>query len=316
MEFKDYYEVMGVESLASADEIKRAYRKLARKYHPDVSEEKDAEERFKEVGEAYEVLRDPQKREQYDQLRKGGYQAGDSFRPPPDWGEAFRSGGFGSGGFADSAYASAGGGFSDFFETLFGRAARQQQAPQRGQDLYATVEIDLETAYAGGMRRISLQQPEVTPDGSVRSAIKTLEVKIPPGMTEGRQIRLAGKGGPGPTAGDLYLEIRHAPHRWFEADGRDIHLTLPIAPWEAALGEKVSVPTLAGRVEMNIRAGAASGQRLRLKGKGLPGQPSGDQYVTLKIVVPEAKTEQQRKVFEAERDGFDFNPRQHLESSL
>ncbi|MEM7054887.1 MAG: DnaJ C-terminal domain-containing protein [Pseudomonadota bacterium] len=314
MEFKDYYKLMGVDASASADEIKRAYRKLARKYHPDVSEEKDAEERFKEVGEAYEVLRDPQKREQYDQLRAGGYQGGDSFRPPPDWGDAFGSGGVG-GGFSGTDYGRSAGGFSDFFETLFGRAARQQQAPRRGQDIHASVEIDLETAYAGGMRRISLQQPEVAADGSVQTAVKSLDVKIPPGMTEGKQIRLAGKGGPGPQPGDLYLQIRHAPHRWFEADGRDIHLTVPIAPWEAALGANVSVPTLGGRVNMNIKPGATSGQRLRLKHKGLPGSPVGDQYVTLKIAVPKAESEQQRELFEAMRNEFDFNPRQHLELS-
>ncbi len=314
MEFKDYYKVMGVESSASADEIKRAYRKLARKYHPDVSDEADAEERFKEVGEAYEVLRDPEKREQYDQLRAGGYQGGESFRPPPDWGEPSGSGGF-NGGFSGADYGQSAGGFSDFFESLFGQARRQQRAPQRGQDLHATVEIDLETAYAGGTRRISLQQQTVTADGSVQPVMKSLDVKIPPGMTAGKQIRLAGKGGPGQQAGDLYLEIKHAPHRWFEADGRDIHLTLPIAPWEAALGAKVAVPTLSGRVSMNINAGAASGQRLRLKGKGLPGKPAGDQFVVLKIVVPEVQNEQQRTLFEAERDGFDFNPRRHLESS-
>ena len=312
MEFKDYYKMMGVEASASADEIKRAYRKLARKYHPDVSEEKDAEERFKEVGEAYEVLRDPQKREQYDQLRAGGYRGGDSFRPPPDWGEAFGFGG--SDGFSSAGYRQASGGFSDFFETLFGQAARQRQSPQRGQDLHATVEIDLETAYTGGTRRISLQQPEVMADGSVQNVVKSLDVKIPAGMSEGKQIRLAGKGGPGPQAGDLYLEIKHTQHPWFDAEGRDIHLILPIAAWEAALGTQVSVPTLGGRVSMAIPSGAASGQRLRLKGKGLPGQPNGDQYVTLKIVVPKPQNEQQRSLFEAERDGFEFNPRPHLET--
>ena len=152
-------------------------------------------------------------------------------------------------------------------------------------------------------------------DGSVQSAVKSIDVKIPAGMTEGKQIRLAGKGGPGPQPGDLYLQIKHAPHRWFEADGRDIHLTLPIAPWEAALGAKVSVPTLSGSVNMTIQAGAASGQRLRLKGKGLSGNPAGDQYVALKIVVPKAENEDQRKIFEAMRDEFRFNPRQHLELS-
>jgi len=319
MEFKDYYKIMGVEPEAGADEIKRAYRKLARKYHPDVSDDPNAEERFKEVGEAYEALKDPAKREEYDQLRKGGWRGGQEFRPPPGWSQQGDGGGFdfsgvgGGGGFrAEDA-----GGFSDFFETLFGGGGRQRRA-HKGADVRARVEIDLETAYAGGTRRISLERPERAADGSVQRKIRSMDVKIPPGMTEGRQIRLAGKGDPGPggaPAGDLYLEIHITPHRLFEIDGKNVHLTLPIAPWEAALGAKVSVPTLAGKVEMNIPPGATSGQRLRLKGRGLPGKPPGDQYALLKIVAPKPADEAQRKLYEQQRDTFEFDPRSGMEAT-
>jgi curved DNA-binding protein len=322
MEFKDYYGIMGVEPDAGADEIKRAYRKLARKYHPDVSDEPDAETRFKEIGEAYEVLKDPAKREQYDQLRAGGWRGGESFRPPPDWQGGFDfSGRGGDGGFgAGPGFGGFGGedaaGFSDFFESLFGGGRRRR--PNKGADVRARIDIDLETAFAGGTRRITLERPERAADGSVRRKPRSLEVKIPPGMTEGRQIRLAGKGDPGPgnaPDGDLYLEIHLQPHRLFEVDGRDVHLTLPVAPWEAALGARVSVPTLAGRVEMNVPAGASSGQRLRLKGRGLPGKPPGDQYVVLKVVAPRPDSDEQRRSYERQRELFDFNPRAEMEVS-
>jgi len=318
MEFKDYYKIMGVAPEASADEIKRAYRKLARKYHPDVSDESDAEVRFKEVGEAYEVLRDPGKRAEYDQLRAGGWRGGEEFRPPPDWEDAFggrrdgsQSWHFGDGGGFQAEDAA---GFSDFFESLFGGGRRRR--PHKGSDLRARAEIDLETAFSGGTRRISLERPERAADGSVRRKRRSLDVRIPPGMTEGRQIRLAGKGDPGPgnaPDGDLYLEIHIKPHRLFELDGRDIYLTLPIAPWEAALGGRVKVPTLAGPVEMNVPAGAASGQRLRLKGRGLPGDPPGDQYAILKVVAPKPADDAQRALYEKLRETSDFNPRAGME---
>lgn len=321
MEFKDYYKVMGVEPDASAEDIKRAYRKLARKYHPDVSEDPNAEDRFKEIGEAYEVLKDPAKREEYDQLRKGGWRGGEEFRPPPGWGSADGRGG--AGGFDFSGFGDGGGfgaedagGFSDFFESLFGGGGRQRRA-HKGADVRARVEIDLETAYGGGTRRISLERPERAPDGSVQRKVRSMDVKIPAGMTEGRQIRLAGKGDPGPgnaPAGDLYLEIHITPHRLFEVDGKDVHLTLPLAPWEAALGATISVPTLAGKVEMNIPAGATSGQRLRLKGRGLPGKPAGDQYALLKIVAPKPENDAQEKFYEQMRDTFDFDPRAGMEA--
>ncbi|NKI34489.1 DnaJ domain-containing protein [Wenzhouxiangella sp. XN79A] len=300
MEFKDYYSTMGVSPDAGADAIKKAYRRLARKYHPDVSDEPDAEARFKELGEAYEVLRDPEKREAYDQLRRGGHRPGESFRPPPDWSSAgfeFRDGG----GF----HAEDLGGFSDFFESLFGSARRARPEAPRGRDLRARIDIDLETAFAGGSRRISL--------GGDRA--RSLDVRIPAGVTEGKRIRLAGKGEPGPPGappGDLYLDVHLQPHRTFEVDERDVQLVLPIAPWEAALGAAIEVPTLAGRVAMKIPPGAASGQRLRLRGRGLPGSPPGDQYVTLKIVAPPA-TEDTRPLYEQLRAASAFDPRADLE---
>ncbi len=308
MQFKDYYKTLGVEPGAGADEIKRAYRKLARKYHPDVSKEADAEARFKEIGEAYEALKDPEKRAQYDQLRQGGWRQGQEFRPPPDWGAGGPSAGDAEG-FS---------GFSDFFESLFGglggsgfgNGRRQPGAGvrARGRDVHASVEIDLPTAYAGGVQRLSL--------GGGGAGSRTLNVRIPAGVTEGRQIRLSGQGEPGiggGPAGDLYMEVRLRPHRLFEVQGRDIHLTLPIAPWEAALGAHLSVPTLGGKVEMNIPAGTSSGKRLRLKGRGLPGKTPGDQYVIVKVVVPAAESPRARELYQALEAEQSFDPRSGME---
>jgi curved DNA-binding protein len=299
MQFKDYYKTLGVESGASADEIKRAYRKLARQYHPDRNKDTGSEDRFKEIGEAYEVLKDPKKRKQYDQLRAGGWRGGDNFEPPPGWTGGFRrggqqaGGGQGFGGFGD---------FSDFFESLFGGglggmgggmgggARRQQRA--KGRDIEASVEIDLATAFNGGKRRITLDR------GGQR---QSLEVNIPAGVTPGRKIRLAGQGEPGiggGPAGDLLMEVRIAPHPQFRLDGRNVLVDLPIAPWEAALGAEVRVPTLGGKVTMNIPAGSSSGKKMRLKGRGLPGKPAGDQIVNLKVVVPKPQSERERALYE------------------
>ncbi|MEE4297448.1 MAG: DnaJ C-terminal domain-containing protein [Wenzhouxiangella sp.] len=307
MQFKDYYKTLGVESGASADEIKRAYRKLARKYHPDVSKEPDAEAKFKEIGEAYEALKDPEKRAQYDQLRKGGWRQGQEFRPPPEWGTGWQSAG-------DSQSYS---GFSDFFESLFGglggsrfSSTRRQGTAglkSKGRDMHASVSIDLKTAYAGGVQRLNL---------SGASGSRTLNVRIPAGVTEGRQIRLSGQGEPGMgggPAGDLYLEVRLKPHPLFEVQGQDVHLTLPIAPWEAALGARLSVPTLGGKVEMNIPGGTSGGKRLRLKGRGLPGKTPGDQYVIIKVVVPPAETERARELYQSLKDEQWFDPRSEME---
>jgi curved DNA-binding protein len=309
MDYKDYYKIMGVARDAKQDEIKRAYRKLARKYHPDVSKEPQAEERFKEVQEAYEVLKDHQKRAAYDQLGSQ-WRQGQQFTPPPDWSKNFDFGG--SFGGRDDA------GFSDFFSSLFGGSGgfRQGRGGARGfaaagEDRVARIQIDLEDAFQGGSKTIELQTPQMDDEGGVSLKPRTLKVAIPAGVVEGKRIRLAGQGsagmGGGP-AGDLYLEIGFRPHRLFKADGRDITLTLPIAPWEAALGATVPTPTLAGQVELRIPAGAKAGQRMRLKGRGLPGTPPGDQYVELKIVTPPADTPAARALYEQmqrEMSGFD-----------
>ena len=310
MEFKDYYKILGVASDAKTDEIKRAYRKLARKHHPDLNKEAGSEDQFKEIGEAWEVLKDPEKRRQYDQLRAGGWRQGEDFQPPPDWTGGFGHGdtGQGSSGFTD---------FSDFFENLFGGGmGGRRQRSARGQDIHARVEIDLETAFSGGRRRISLNRAEPGPDGRLIRRRQNLEVNIPAGVTPGQQIRLSGQGEPGFNGGpkgDLFMEVEIQPHRLFELDGRNVHLTLPIAPWEAALGAKVNVPTLGGKVAMNIPAGASSGKRLRLKGRGLPGKSPGDQVVTLKVVVPKATSERQRELYRQLEREQAFDPRAEME---
>ncbi len=320
MKFRDYYEVMGVARDASQDVIKRAYRRLARRYHPDVSKEPDAEAKFKELQEAYEVLKDPEKRAAYNQLGEN-WRAGQDFRPPPDWGKGFEfSRGRPGRGARDEGPVD----FSDFFSELFGARSpfghagagrgAGQQFSAAGQDHVARVEIDLEDAYHGGTRTIELRTPTVTPDGQVQVRPRTLRVTIPPGVTEGQQIRLAGQGSPGiggGPAGDLYLEISFRPHPLYKVDGRDVTLELPVAPWEAALGEHVSVPTLGGPVDMKLPAGARAGQKLRLRGRGLPGSPPGDQYVTLKIVLP-PDSPRARELFEQMKRELPFDPRSNL----
>lgn len=313
MEFKDYYKILGVARDASEDDIRRAYRKKARKYHPDVSKEPDAEERFKEVGEAYEVLKDAEKRKAYDQFG-ANWKEGQEFRPPPGWGQggfAYEGGNFGGGGD-----------FSDFFESLFGQAARGRGGAHRaggfrtrGEDQVARISITLEDAYQGASHPISLNIPEVGPDGHMVAKTRSLNVRIPKGVTEGQRIRLAGQGSPGlggGPAGDLYLEINFRPHPYFHADKRDIFLDLPITPWEAALGQTVTVPTLGGSVELRIPAGSQSGRKLRLKGRGLPGEPQGDQYVVLKMVTPAATTEAEREFYERMAQELPMNPRADL----
>jgi len=302
MQFKDYYEVLGVKADASDADIKTAYRRLARKYHPDVSKEGDAEARFKAVNEAYEALKDADKRRAYDQLKQRGFRAGDEFTPPPDWAAG------GGPGFHFEGEDSAG--FSDFFESLFGAgggrggAGARRPGPRRGADTRARLQVDLETAFAGGSQRVSLQQGSET---------RTLEVKIPAGVQSGQVIRLAGQGGAGAAGrGDLLLEIGLAPHRQFEVDGRDVVLRLPIAPWEAALGAEIDVPTLGGRVGLKLPPGSRSGQKLRLKGRGLPGKDGrGDQFVVLEIQTPPAATEAERLLYANLREAFaGFNPRE------
>jgi curved DNA-binding protein len=307
MKFKDYYAVMGVARDASADDIKRAYRRLARKYHPDVSKEPDAEERFKEIGEAYEVLRDEEKRAAYDQLGSR-WKEGQEFKPPPDWNFEFDAGGRSEA-------------FSDFFENLFGGVgggrAQRGTFRSRGFDTTAQVDITLEEAHGGTQRTIALERLERGAGGRAAPRVQQLNVRIPPGVVDGQQIRLAGQGEPGlggGASGDLFLRVRLLPHRWFRVDGRDIWLDLPVTPWEAALGATVRIPTLSGKVDLRIPKGSQAGRDLRLKGKGLPGSPAGDQHVVLEIVVPAPKTADDEALYRQMAAAMPTNPREALEN--
>jgi curved DNA-binding protein len=310
MEFKDYYEILGVARGAAAEEIKRAYRRLARKYHPDVSKEPDAEARFKEVREAYTVLKDPEKRKAYDQFGKD-WKSGQDFEPPPDWGRKFH---FSSAGFTDA------GGFSDFFDTLFGGAGpgaaqsrpRGRQFRAKGRDVDARIRIPIEDAFRGATRQITIDVPELDSGGRSVSRRRSLNVRIPKGVTAGQRIRLEGQGGAGTgggDAGDFYLALEFEPHKTFRAHGRDVYVTLPITPAEAALGRTVSVPTLGGAVDLKIPAGSRSGQKLRLNGRGLPGTPAGDQYVELQITLPPKTSEEARELYKELERVEAFDPR-------
>ena len=290
MEYKDYYKVLGLTKEATPDDIKRVYRKLARKYHPDISKEANAEEQFKEVGEAYEVLKDPEKRAAYDQLGVDLHAQRD-FRPPPSNGTA------GAGQSAD---------FDDFLANLFGQRGRgsagRTQAMQ-GEDSHFKVSIDLEDAYRGATRSLNLRSPQQD---------RTLNVKIPKGVKQGQHIRLQGQGNPGiggGSAGDLYLEIAFNPHPLYRAEELDVYLELPIAPWEAALGGSVKVPTPDGAVDMKIPAGSSSGRKLRLKGRGIPAQTPGDFYVTLKVVMPDTLSDKAKALYSELALEQAFNPR-------
>ncbi len=314
MDFQDYYEIMGVKRDATQDEIKRAYRKLARKYHPDVSKEADAEQRFKSVGEAYEVLKDPEKRAAYDKFGEN-WKAGQDFNPPPDWDAGFEfSGGGYTGGDASD--------YSDFFESLFGQGfaqgrggAGRQGFRARGQDHHAKVLIDLEDAYKGATRAITLQSPELDKSGHVVNRTRTLNVKIPKGVKQGQRIRLSGQGsegmGQGP-AGDLYLEIEFNPHSIYKVEGHDVYLDLPLTPWEAALGAKVKVPTPDGPVDLKIAAGTPNGRKLRLKGRGIPAKTPGDLYVVPVITLPPADTDKAKELYKKMQQELPYNPRSHM----
>ena len=301
MQYKDYYATMGLERSASAEDIKRAYRRLARKYHPDVSKEKGAEERFKEIGEAYEVLRDPEKRAAYDQLGNQ-WQSEQEFTPPPGW---QRSGG-------TQGQAFNGAQFSDFFESLFG--GRGGHAAMRGEDEYARLTVTLEEAYQGATRAVRLTVPQRDRRGQLTSEVRTLNVRIPKGIQAGQQIRLSGQGNPGmghAEAGDLYLEIQIAPHPLYRLDGRDLYLTVPVTPWEAALGAKLKVPTLGGPVEVRVPPGSQTGHKLRLKGRGMGGANPGDQYVLIEIINPRADSERAQDLYRQMARELAFNPRAH-----
>ena len=317
VKFQDYYEILGVGRNASEDEIKRAYRKLARKYHPDVNKDKGAEEKFKQINEAHEVLKDPEKRKLYDQLGSN-WQAGQDFKPPPDWENVhfeFR-GGPGAGAF------DFGGGFSDFFEMLFGgriggggrASARQGSWVMPGQDHEAEIEIDLESAYHGTTRTLTLQGHEIDAQGQVRPTVKNIQVKIPAGVTDGTRIRLAGKGGEGMgdgPPGDLYLRMHIEPHPRFTIDGHNLQVEIPLAPWEAALGATVQVETMDGTVKLKVPPASQSGQKLRLRGKGLPrkGGERGDLIAQLKIVVPKNLTTREKELFAEMAKVSRFSPR-------
>jgi curved DNA-binding protein len=285
MQFKDYYETLGLARGASADDIKRAYRKLARKFHPDVSKEKNAEDRFKEVQEAYEVLKDPEKRAAYDQLGKE-FRPGQQFRRPGDWEQRFHAGGAGHG-FSDVN------GFSDFFSSLFGSSSGPGQPDAEA----GTIEVSVEEAYAGTRRRVTVNE---------QGRPRTVDVQIPAGIGDGQALRIGGTG-----RQSLLLRIKIQPHALFVLQGKDVNVELPLAPWEAALGAKVTVPTLGGSVELTIPPGAGSGQKLRLRGRGLPGSPAGDQFVTLKMVTPGASSPEAKAAYERMKKELDFDPRAH-----
>ena len=314
MEYKDYYKIMGIDRKATQDEVKHAYRKLARKYHPDVSKEADAEQKFKDLGEANEVLGDPEKRAAYDQLGSN-WKAQQDFRPPPGWGTGFEFHGRPMGGGNQQ-------GFRDFFDSLFGQA---RSAPggnrgfsRQGEDHHAKVLIDLGDSYKGASRSITLQVPEVTFDGHVTTRNRTLKVRIPKGIRQGQQIRLGGQGSEGMghgKAGDLYLEVQFRPHPYYRVEGADVYLDLPLAPWEAALGANVTVPTPSGAIDLRIPANSQAGKKLRLKGRGIPATRPGDLYVVLQIALPPADNEETRDIYRQMQEKTDFNPRSEMVSS-
>ncbi|RLA49088.1 MAG: J domain-containing protein, partial [Gammaproteobacteria bacterium] len=298
---------------ATQDELKRAYRKLARKYHPDVSSVDDAEQKFKEVGEAYEVLKDPEKRAAYDQLG-ANWQTGQEFNAPPGWDAGFE---FSGGGFTQGD----GQAYSDFFESLFGQSfdrshgSNRQSYQARGGDHHAKIMIDLEDSLNGATRPITLRVPEVDPSGHMHTRERVLNIKIPKGIAPGQQIRLSGQGDPGfggGQAGDLYLEVAFRPHGRYRVEDRDIYLDLPVAPWEAALGATVKVPTPTGLVDLKLPAGSTAGRKMRIKGRGLPGKQSGDFYVVIEIVLPPAKSPEAEKVYRDMAEALAFNPRADL----
>ncbi len=318
MDFKDYYQVLGVDRKAGDDDIKKAFRRLARKHHPDLNKAPEAAARMQELNEAHEVLRDPEKRAAYDRVGQGA-RAGQPFQPPPGWDGGFEFSGA-PGGFEDA------GAHSDFFEALFGAARRGGGArshSRRGQDHHAKIVVPLEDSFHGATRELTLHSPEMDAQGHVALRERTLQVVIPKGIRAGQQIRLAGQGSPGidggssssdgVSHGDLYLEVEFAPHPRWRVDGRDLYTTLPVAPWEAALGASVPVPTLDGTVEMNVPSGSQSGRRLRLRGRGIPAAQAtgmaGDAYVVLDVVLPAADSDRARALYRQMANELAFDPR-------
>ena len=318
MEYQDYYKILGIAENASAEEVKKAYRKLARKYHPDVSKEPGAEEKFKGLREAFEVLKDPAKRAEYDQLKKlGAFEKSGNFHPPPEWRStaSYDSGDYWQG---DAEQ------FSDFFASLFGRGntARQPGGAghpprRRGEDIHARLSISLEEAAHGGEKQVQFNVTEVDASGRLARRNKVLNIKIPPAMEPGQFMRLRGQGAPGiggGEPGDLFVEIELSPHPHFTVDGQDIYITVPITPWEAALGATVTVPSLGSHLNVKIPKGAGSGQKLRLAGKGLPGKSPGDLFVVLMVTMPKTHSPEAEALYKklAEVEG-NFNPRTRLE---
>ena len=313
MRFKDYYDTLGVARDATQEDIKKAFRRLARKYHPDVSREKDAEARMKDVNEAHAVLSDPEKRAAYDQLGRG-YQPGQEFRPPPDWDAGFE---FSGHEFSPHEAAQ----FSDFFSELFGGLgggrsrgfhARGGDFRTQGEDHHARILLDIEDAFSSATRQVSLRVPRVDAQGRVGLDTRTLNVRIPRGVREGQVIRLAGQGATGMDggpAGDLLLEVAFKTHPRFRAEGRDLHLALPVAPWEAALGAVVAVDLPDGQVKVRIPEGAQSGKQLRVRGKGIPGEPPGDLLLDIRLVLPPADTPRTRELYETLARETAFDPR-------
>jgi curved DNA-binding protein len=312
VEYKDYYQALGVDKTASADDIKKAYRKLVRKYHPDVSKHKDADSKTKEINEAYDVLGDPEKRAAYDELGSGR-RAGQEFQPPPDWASAF-----GAGGDVDS----------DFFSDLFAHVGRRTRAgggrggPSeggsfqiRGEDIHASIAIGLADAYHGATRTVTMRVPHYDPSGRVVSSEKSLDVKIPKGVLPGQQLRLVGQGHPGSGGapnGDLFLEIGLSPDQRYRVEGSNVYETVPVAPWEAALGASIAVHTPSGDVEVTVPAGSQTGRKLRLKGRGIPARPPGDLYLVLEVVLPPADNDKARKLYETMARDLAFNPRARI----
>ena len=305
MEYKDYYAALGIAKTASADEIKKAYRKLVRKYHPDVSKEPDADARTKELNEAYGVLSDPEKRAAYDELGQGGYRAGQDFRPPPDWGSSVE------------------GDPSDFFADLFAHVGGRRRGGggshsfrMRGDDSHAILQIDLQDSYNGAQRTLNLRVPELDEQGRVVTREKTLNINIPKGVTSGQQLRLSGQGQPGAGGGepgDLYLEISFSASAVYRVEGRDVYENVPVAPWEAMLGGEIEVITPSGRVTVTVPAKSQSGRKLRLKGRGIPapanGGTAGDLYLILEVVLPPADTDKARELYQQMARDIPFNPR-------
>ncbi len=327
MEYQDYYKIMGIERSATPEDIKRAHRKLARKYHPDVSKEKDTEARFKEVAEAYEVLKDPEKRAKYDQLG-ANWQAGQEFQPPPGWDQQrAQRGQSARGGQHFEDFASSG--ESDFFDSLFrgaggargggsdGRRSHGQpgqgEFSMHGQDQHAKIQINIEDSYQGAARSLHLRAQGA--DGAMQD--RTIEFSIPKGIRAGQHIRLAAQGGPGfgqGSPGDLYLDVEFLPHPYYRAEGIDVYMDLPVSPWEAALGAEIEAPTPTGRVEIKIPSGSGPGRKLRLKERGLPGKTPGNFYFVLKLVLPAADSNEAKKSYSDMASAFkSFDPRAALQ---